>query len=429
VTASQSSQDCLAAIDSDAAAFDDRGLIALHAGMDAVLRDNVLAFWLDRAIDREHGGYYMHFDEHGVRKRRNNKGIVTQARTAFLFARAARNDFGGTGLPARETLLEAAHHGIEFLRRRLWDHKRGGFFWLVERGARPVPRPEKHLYGQAFGLLALSEYAAASGESEALADADELVDLIEHHAHDDHHGGYAESFAEDWSRLPDGSDGVMGPAGLKSMNTHLHLMEAFTAHTQVSSSALGRARLDELVTILSERVMHQQAGVTTEWHNPDWSKAAPEEEVQVSYGHNVENVTLLAAACEALGRPPSSLLSVLQQSWEYCLRFGYNRSRGGMFQSGPLFGPADDLDMLWWVQAECLLSAIKMWSLTRQQRYGHVALQTWRLIDNEFVDRQSGEWRASITPGSPLSTDKAHNWKAGYHSGRALIESMKLLRG
>ena len=126
--------------------------------LNGVLRDNILRFWLDKSIDREHGGYFMHFDEAGVRKAENTKAIVTQARTLWLFSRASRNDYEGQGMPARDELLSAARHGFHYLRDHMWDSTYGGFFWTLDPVAGTIPMPGKHLYGQSFALYALAEY-------------------------------------------------------------------------------------------------------------------------------------------------------------------------------------------------------------------------------------------------------------------------------
>ena len=98
--------------------------------------------------------------------------------------------------------LEAARHGYEFLRDRMWDRQFGGFYWEVDSSGRAATRPDKHTYGQAFGLYALTEYAVASGDSNAKATAKELFTLMETKAHDEEHGGYREILKRDWGPLP-----------------------------------------------------------------------------------------------------------------------------------------------------------------------------------------------------------------------------------
>ena len=131
----------------------------------------MIAFWYPKSIDREDGGYLIDFDAHGAFKGEGPKMIVTQARMLWLSSRLIREGRGG------DQMREAARQGYRFLMDHMWDQEHGGFYWEVDRAGRRVVAPHKHLYGQAFGLYALSEYARATGDAQALADARRLFDL------------------------------------------------------------------------------------------------------------------------------------------------------------------------------------------------------------------------------------------------------------
>lgn len=396
--------------------------------LNEVLRDNILKFWLERSIDREHGGYYMHFDAKGKRKAENTKGIVTQARNLWLFSRVARNDFEGEGLPSRDTLLAAAKHGWEGLRDILWDHEHGGFFWLVDPVAGKVTMPGKHLYGQSFGLYALAEYYRASGEKEARGLAERLVDHMENHAYDTRYGGYEEYFEANWSKPPEGTQGYMGPSHWKLMNTHLHLMEAFSTWVMAHETQLGRRRLEELVQIQSNAVVRKPLGACTDKYLRDWTPITGGPNGRVSYGHDIENVWLLVDANRALGHSSYPLRDLFITLWDYTLRYGYDAENGGLYYLGEPNQLAMNREKSWWVQAEALVSALTMYEMTRDPRYLGVFSKTWDLVRTKMVDRESGEWHSRITAAGVADGDKAHNWKAGYHNGRAMIECMRLLK-
>jgi mannose/cellobiose epimerase-like protein (N-acyl-D-glucosamine 2-epimerase family) len=396
--------------------------------LNEVLRDNILAFWLERSIDREHGGYYMYFDAQGKRKAENTKGIVTQARTLWLFSRAARNDFEGEGMPSRNALLAAAKHGWEGMRDIMWDHQHGGFFWLVDPVANNVPNPGKHLYGQSFALYALAEYYRASGEREARGLAENLVDYLERYSYDTRYGGYEEYFEQDWRKPPEGTTGYMGPSHWKLMNTHLHLMEAFSTWVMAHETPLGRRRLEELVQIQSNAVVRKSLGACTDKYLRDWTPVADGVNGRVSYGHDIENVWLLVDANTALGHSSYPLRDLFTSLWEYSLRYGYDAKNGGFYYAGAPNQPASNREKSWWVQSEVLVSALTMYEMTLDTKYLEVFSKTWDLVRTKMVDRATGEWHSRITPGDVADGDKAHNWKAGYHNGRAMIECMRLLK-
>jgi mannobiose 2-epimerase len=411
------------------------GLIAVggHAGaqdprslapaIERNLQQSVITFWYPRVIDREHGGYLIDFDATGRFKGQAPKMIVTQARMLWLSARLMRDG------RADDVVRDAARVGYRFLMDHMWDREHGGFYWEVDRSG-AVVAPHKHLYGQAFGLYALSEYAMASGDKQVLADAQRLFALLEDRAHDREFGGYREFFASDWGPPPAGVTPYLGvSADLKLMNTHLHLMEAVATFYRASHSAGAATRLAELITIQSNTVVRKASGACTDQYARDWTPRLTPETSRASYGHDLENIWLLVDAHEALGLPVAPLTDLFKTVFAYSLAHGYDREHGGFYDSGPLGSDADRRNKTWWVEAEALVSALTMFRLTRDPVYAKVFAETWRFVDEQQTDWKNGEWFETVTPDGLGIGDKAHRWKAGYHNGRALLECLRLLKG
>jgi mannose/cellobiose epimerase-like protein (N-acyl-D-glucosamine 2-epimerase family) len=386
------------------------------------LTQAIVGFWYPRGIDADAGGYLVDFDAQGRFKGDAPKMIVTQARMLWLSSRLLREGRGGPGMH------EAARQGYRFLMDHMWDKVHGGFYWEVDRTGATVTAPLKHLYGQAFGLYALSEYARATGDGQAMSDATALFDLLEARAHDRVHGGYLEFFAEDWGPAPADVTPYLGvPAGLKSMNTHLHLLEAVTAFYRASGLPRARERLEELATIESTTVVRKTVAACTDQYRPDWAPVLTPATARASYGHDLENIWLLADAYDALGRPVAPLLDLFRAVFENALAHGEDRDGGGFFDSGPLGADADRRGKTWWVQAEALVSALTMYRLTGEERYADVFRRTWQFVDQHQTDWTSGEWWETVAPDGSTGGDKAHRWKAGYHNGRAMLECLRLL--
>ena len=388
------------------------------------LHENIVRFWYPRCIDRTHGGYLVAFDSAGQPRTGAARMIVTQARMLWLSARLLREGIQ----PAQ--MREAADHGFAFLMERMWDPAQGGFFWEVDEAGRQPTRPNKHLYGQAFALYALSEYAGAAGRPEARRAAERLFELLDAKAHDARYGGYVEFFAPDWSPAPALATPYLGAAepGLKLMNTHLHLMEALTTYYRLTRSAVARDRLAELVTIQSNSVVRKTVPAGTDQHRRDWTPRLTPDAARASYGHDLENIWLLADALEALGQSPYPLLDLFRAQFAYAVQHGYDPAHGGFFYTGPLGQPADDRRKDWWVQAEALVSALTMHRLTGERRYADVFEGTWRWVSERQTDWVHGEWHQTIGPDGDAQGDKGHAWKAGYHNGRAMLECLRLLK-
>jgi cellobiose epimerase len=390
--------------------------------LEKAIHENLLGFWMPRALDRKYGGYHIDFDIQGKPRKDPVKALVTQARTVWLFARLAREGYGD-----RQQLLDAADHGYRFLMQHLWDAKHGGFYWEVDPTGK-VTRTGKHLYGQSFGLYALSEYALASGRKDVLAAADRLFELLEQKAHDPEYGGYRESFLADWSPAPADRPAEMGDPRLKLMNTHLHLLESVSMYLRASQSPLGRKRLTELLAIQSNAVIRKDVGAGTDKYERDWTPLLEGNYGRASYGHDLENIWLLVDACDALGISPYPFLDLFKQLFAYSMKYGWDEQQGGFYDTGLLGQPADRRDKIWWVQSEAMVGALYMYRLTRDASYLDVYRRTWEFVDGRMIDWKGGEWYATITPQGEVRGDKANRWKAGYHNGRALIECLAILK-
>jgi mannobiose 2-epimerase len=397
------------------------------AAIEHNLHESVIAFWLPRSIDRQHGGYHINFDIDGRPNGKTTKGLVTQARMVWFWAHMARVGPDGPEFK-RNDYLAAAEHGFRFLRDRLHDNENEGYFWEVDQTGSQRLRPNKHLYGQAFALYALAEYYLATEDRQPLDLAGRLFDVLEEHAHDREHGGYHEYFTPDWQPVPTDQPTYMGIANAKLMNTHLHLMEAMTAYVMASKRPLARRRLWELMEIQSNTVVRKRHGFCTDKYRTDWTPILDPPHNVVSYGHDIENIWLLMDARHVLDLPQAPLVDLHRTLWEYSMKYGLDVEDGGLYYTGPFQKPATHRDKSWWVQAELLISALRMYQLTGDPRYARRFEQTWQFIDEKMTDHKRGGWFATVRPDGSVAGEKANLWKCAYHNGRALIESLSILK-
>jgi mannobiose 2-epimerase len=391
--------------------------------IDKALKENIVAFWYPRSLDHANGGYNVHFDAAGQPIAGRSKMIVTQARMVWLSARLAR-----FGHEPRQ-MLEAAEHGYRFLRDKMWDSANGGFYWEVDAGGERKLQTGKHLYGQAFALYGLSEYYLASNRKEVLEFATRLFNLLETKSHDAKYGGYIEMFNADWSALSPAENGYLSaPSSLKLMNTHLHLLEAMTWFYKASRSPAARTRLIELIHIEANAVVRKGPIACTDKYDRNWTPRLEGSYGRVSYGHDLENIWLIMDALDAAGLPKHPFLELFKALFDYSLKYGYDEANGGFYDNGMLNAPAAARSKIWWVQAEALVSALRMYRFTGDTKYYSVFEKTWTFVNRHQIDWEHGEWHATITPELKARGDKGNNWKAGYHNGRAAIECLEILR-
>ncbi len=402
-------------------------LVRMRASLERILTENIVPFWYPQSIDRVDGGYRLNHDVAGHWRGAAPKSVVAQARTLWFFARLLNSPYRSVGYEG------AAAHGFEFLDRYFWDVRFGGFYWRVDATGAPIDC-HKHLYGQSFALYALSEYAIATGDERVARRADELFDIVERDARDRSHGGYREFLHRDWSAPEPHEIGYLGkPASVKTLDTHLHLLEALTRYTDLRGGALVRGALNELMWVLGNAVVRKQHGACTDRHEEDWSVPQLKGHRRVIYGHDLENIWFLIEASARLPFPSALQVDLYETLFFNAWRYGYDHARGGFYLGGDLGRFAAERHKIWWVEAEALVCALRLYSLTRRKLYFDVFAKTLEWVTVYQTDWQRGEWYLRTDRVGVGSGDKAHEragtWKCCYHNGRAMLRSIELIDG
>ena len=91
------------------------------------LNNELLPFWIERTMDKKNGGFITHFDQNGNDTGEDEKSMLGQARSIYIYSSAIRNGYGG------EKTAELARLGVDFLIEKMWDTVHGGFYWLTDR--------------------------------------------------------------------------------------------------------------------------------------------------------------------------------------------------------------------------------------------------------------------------------------------------------
>ena len=392
------------------------------ATLERILTKNIVPFWYPQVIDRQDGGYRLNHDTQGKWLGPANKGIVSQARTVWFFARLYNSPYG------KKEYLDMTKHGYAFLRDKMYDNEYGGFYTEVSSNGDKPTRPEKHLYGQGFALYALTEYAKASGDASALELARKLFSTLEYRSHDAQYGGYREFFQRDWTAPPANAVSFMGTGPeLKLYNTHLHLMEPVTTYYLATRDPLVRQRLTELIFIESNAIVRKTVGACSDRHYADWKPVLDPRFYRASYGHDVENIWLLVDACDAAAISNGPLMDLYRTLFDYAYKYGWDEKQGGFFYTGPFDKPAEDRTKSWWVQAEALVSSLRMYRLTGEKKYFDCFTKTLDWVVNHQVDWTNGDWFADVAENGKPRGQKAGLWKSCYHNGRSVLECLKML--
>lgn len=440
--------------------------------VEANLTQHVLAKWFPATLDSEHGGFYQNFREDWSRDPKNDKGLVYQSRLTWIAAQAAMR------YPAQSVQYrDAALRGLDFLESKLWDKEHGGFFWALDENGQPERGGEKHVYGISFGIYAAVACYQATQEPRALALAKRAYEWLEIHAHDKRNGGYYEALTREGKPIlapaatPNaGQNDFIGTHyGYKSMNTHIHLLEALTALYHAWPDARVRTRLQEVFTLVRDRIV-VEPGCMNLFYTPAW-RPIPDHD---SFGHDVETAFLLVEAAQELNRTqkvsqaevnhaePShaevnhaeanhaqenharvdtagvdtaqdaKTWRAARQLVDHALDYGWDETNGGFYDSGTAFGAPVVTDKIWWVEAEGLNALLLM-----HEKYGHETFRYWQAFQRQWqfirqyqTDNRYGGWFAVVTrDGKPTPGHiKSDQWTEAYHQGRALLVVSATLR-
>jgi mannobiose 2-epimerase len=392
--------------------------------MEENLERHVLDLWYPRAVDTRYGGFTENFDERwkpvGSQTQRS---IVYQSRLTWLAAQVSRR------FPRHKAeYRKYVQHGVRALSEHMWDKQKGGFFWQVDAatGKPMAASGEKHAYGISFGIYACANAYRATRDQKALSLAKKAFLWLDDRAHDDRNGGYFEALARNGKPImsppaPGGKDFIGTTYGFKSMNSHIHLLEAFTELHRAWPDPKVKRRLDEVFSLVRDRI-YVDPGCLHQFFNPDW-KPIPELD---SFGHDVETAYLLLEAMEELGIKKDKETSLAARRLvDHALEFGWDDKNGGFYDKGVTFGQATYLDKVWWIQAEGLnaLSLMRELYPAQESKYGIAFKKQWMFIQNHQVDSRSLGWISTVQPNGDALPDqpKSTMWKDPYHQARALM--------
>ena len=387
-------------------------LTILADDLEAELTQNILPYWRAHAVDQERGGF------HGQITRRNEvvanapKGAVLNARILWAVSAASRALDDDTYRPL-------ADRAYEYLTTHFWDETHGGIYWMLRPDGTPL-KTKKQVYAQAFAIYALAEYHRLTDEPEPLARAIQLFELLEEHAFDGAEGGYFEAYSRDWHLLDDVRLSAKAP---KSMNTHLHVLEAYTTLHRAWPEPALKTQLRDLIRLFLDTILDAETHHVISFFDECWT---PRSEL-ISFGHDIEASWLLVEAAEVIGEA-----ALLEETQAAAVRIARTTQDEGQDADGGLLyeihadGTLDD-DKHGWPQAEAIVGFVNAYQISGEQAFLDAALRCWDFTQQHMLDAAHGEWLYRVArTGAPYpDDDKVGPWKGPYHNTRACLEIMR----
>ncbi|WP_216848953.1 AGE family epimerase/isomerase [Pedobacter sp. L105] len=373
--------------------------------------DNILSYWMIFTPDLNNGGFYGKIDHKNNVDPEAPKGSVLNARILWTFSAAYQQN-------PKPALLNMAKRAYQYIRKYFIDPQYGGVYWTVDYQGKPLDT-KKQIYALSFTIYGLTEYYRVSGDEAALELAQQLFLDIEKYSFDLEKGGYLEAFTRDWQELPDLRLSAKDANEKKTMNTHLHVLEAYTNLYRVWKDEFLEKQIRAVIGNFLDHMIDRQNNRLILFFDENWQPKS----TTVSYGHDIETSWLLLEAVHVLN--DEKLAAQVSQ-----LAISMARAAAdGLAQDGSLYyeyePEADHLvkERHWWVQAEALVGFLNAWQLSGEQIFLDHFENVWQFIQHK-IKSDEGEWVWGINDDDTLmpNEDKVGLWKCPYHNSRAMLE-------
>ncbi|QOG04910.1 AGE family epimerase/isomerase [Flavobacterium sp. MDT1-60] len=380
--------------------------------------DAILKYWSKNTIDNQNGGFIgqIDFNDHLIATA--EKGSVLNARILWSFSASYQ-------VTKNEEHKKVATRAFDFLSKYFYDAEFGGLFWSVNPDKTPKDT-KNQVYALAFAIYGLSEYYAISKDDNALAIAINLYLRIQKHSYDHENKGYLEAFTRDWQPIEDLRLSDKDANEKKTMNTHLHIVEAYANLFKVWKDKNLQNDIIELLETIDNHFINTETGHLHLFFDENWI----EKPDVISYGHDIEAAWLLLQ-CAEISEDENLIATYKKHAIQMA-----EVTQEGLDIDGGLWYELDSknngliAEKHWWVQAEALIGFYNAYQLTGDEKYLDLVLKNWNFIKKYIVDKQNGEWFWGVYRDySLIEKDKAGFWKCPYHNSRASLELIQRIKG
>ncbi len=375
---------------------------------------SILNFWMQYTIDEKNGGFTGQINF-------NNQVVETASKGAVLNARILWSFSAAYNLTGNKNYLQNAERAYQYICKYFIDKHYGGVYWTVDYKGNPLDT-KKQVYAIAFMVYAFSEYYKATKLPDVVQNAINLYDTIIKNSYDKTNGGYIEAFSRNWKAIENLRLSSKDANEKKTMNTHLHVLEAFTSLYTIWPYEPLKNKIKELVQNFLQHIINPKTNTQHLFMDENWQ---PKSQT-VSYGHDIEAAWLLQEAAETIN--DAELIKTVQQKaveMADAVAEGLDEDGGLWYE----YEPAESLlvkEKHMWPQAEAMVGFFNAWQNTGNQLYLQQSKASWQFVQQYIHDKQNGEWYWGVTENyTPMEKDKVGIWKCPYHNSRACIEIIK----
>ena len=370
------------------------------------LLENVVLFWEDHSKDDEFGGYFTCLDREG-KVFDTDKFIWLQGREVWMFSTLFNK------VEPKQQWLDMALHGARFLQKHGHDGNLNWYFSLTREG-KPLVQPY-NIFSDCFATMAFGQLYKATGDEE--------------------YGQIAKNTFENILKRSDNPKGkynklVPGTRPLKGFSLPMILCNLSLEIEHLLHQELVDETIEKVLHEVMEVFYQPDSGLILENVKSDGSFSDSFEGRLLNPGHAIEAMWFIMDLSVRLQKP-----ELAEKAVEIVLRtleYGWDKEFDGIFYFLDIKGnPPQQLEWdqkLWWVHIETLISLIKGYALTKNEKcltwFEKVHDYTW----SHFADPEHGEWLGYLNRrGEVLLPLKGGKWKGCFHVPRGLYQVWKTL--
>ena len=368
------------------------------------LTDNILPFWLKHGLDSVHGGVYTCLDRDGSLMD-PTKSVWFQGRFGYVAAYAFNH------VRRDPEWLAASKSCLDFIEAHCFDTD-GHMFFAVTADGQPV-RKRRYVFSETFAIIAMAEYALASGDRSYAAKALDLFRRTQRML-------TTPGFLPAKSYVPG-----------KSHSITMILVNVALVLKQVCDDPALDAQIRDSVHDIETYLMHPEFRCILESVDPEGGLIDTCEGRTINPGHGIETAWFLMEAAAMTGDRHLQELGVRIFDWQY--EWGWDKEYGGIINFRDCKGfPCQDYsqDMkFWWPQCETVIASLYAYKVTRDEKY----LDIWQKANDwmleHFRDPDFGEWFGYLhRDGTVAQAAKGNLFKGPFHIPRMLVKSKLLCK-
>lgn len=370
------------------------------------LLNDVVPFWLKHSEDKEFGGYFTCLDIKG-NVFDTDKFIWLQCREVWCFSMLYNK------VEKKTEWLDFAIQGAEFLKKHGRDNQ-GNWYFSLNREGTPLTQPF-NIFSDCFASMAFGQLYQATNNKEYRDIAVETFHNILRRQ-ENPKGKYSKGYPE---TRPLKSFAL--PMILCNLVLEIeHLLDPVLVETTISKG---------LHSVMSE-FYQPDSGLILENIAVDGSFSDSFEGRLVNPGHGLESMWFVMDLAKRSG--DKELIQKAVDTTINILEYGWDKKYGGIFYFLDIKGnPPQQLEWdqkLWWVHIETIISLLKGFLLTGDERcwqwFEKVHAYTWE----HFPDPENGEWFGYLNrQGEVLLPLKGGKWKGCFHVPRGLYQCWNTL--